>query len=198
MAGMGPPPKPHRRRQNATLPMVSLPSSGRKGKTPAWPLGPDTITMSKLQVARDRLTELESDDEIQMSDARITRARERVAFLEQLTAIQAESELALWREVWATPQAVQWERLQWTRTVAQYVRWSVHGENGNLEAAKEARQLADRLGLSPLALLRLRWEIVDMPGRPSTAAEPPPAATGPGTVTPISRRQRLSQPELPM
>ncbi|PBO23035.1 hypothetical protein CLM85_18600, partial [Streptomyces albidoflavus] len=45
------------------------------------------------------------------------------------------------------------------REVAQYVRWKVRAELGDLDASKEARQLADRLGLSPLAMLRLRWEI---------------------------------------
>lgn len=73
----------------------------------------------------------------------------------------ADREAALWVEIWRTPQAVMWERLRWTHEVAQYVRWRVLGERGALEPAKEARQLADRLGLSPMALLRLRWEIVD-------------------------------------
>ncbi|HVQ96121.1 MAG TPA: hypothetical protein VMU51_34190 [Mycobacteriales bacterium] len=72
-----------------------------------------------------------------------------------------ERELALWREIWRTPQAVMWARMKWTHEVAQYVRWRVHAERGSIEAAKEARQLGDRLGLSPLALLRLRWEITD-------------------------------------
>jgi hypothetical protein len=73
----------------------------------------------------------------------------------------AEREAALWAEIWTTPQAVMWERLKWTHEVAQYVRWRVIAERGAIAPAVEARQLADRLGLSPLALLRLRWEIVD-------------------------------------
>lgn len=68
-------------------------------------------------------------------------------------------EAELWAELWTTPQAVAWEQLGYTREVAQYVRWKVLGELGDLDAAKEARQLSDRLGLTPLALLRLRWEI---------------------------------------
>jgi hypothetical protein len=35
----------------------------------------------------------------------------------------------------------------------------VAGEQGDLDAAKEARMLSDRLGLNPLALSRLRLEI---------------------------------------
>lgn len=77
--------------------------------------------------------------------------------LPELAAREAE----LWAEIWRTPQAVAWERLRWTHEVAQYVRWRVLAERGGLDQAKEARQLADRLGLSPLALLRLRWQIVD-------------------------------------
>lgn len=72
-----------------------------------------------------------------------------------LVVLEAE----LWAEVWSTPQATAWERLRWTRDVAQYVRWKVQGELGDLDAAKEARQLSDRLGLTPLALLRLGWTI---------------------------------------
>ncbi|KOU17086.1 hypothetical protein ADK49_16925 [Streptomyces sp. WM6349] len=72
---------------------------------------------------------------------------------------QAALESELWTDLWATPQAAAWERLGWTREVAQYVRWKVQAELGDLDASKEARQLADRLGLSPLAMLRLRWEV---------------------------------------
>ena len=52
-----------------------------------------------------------------------------------------------------------WEESSAGREVAQYVRWKIRGEQGDLESAKEARMLSDRLGLNPLALLRLRLEI---------------------------------------
>ncbi|WP_437075203.1 hypothetical protein [Streptomyces sp. enrichment culture] len=45
--------------------------------------------------------------------------------------------------------------------MAQYVRWKSRAEAGDLDAAKEARQLGDRLGLTPLAMLRLRWKIAE-------------------------------------
>lgn len=83
-------------------------------------------------------------------------------------------EIVLWAELWATPQAVQWERLRWTREVAQYTRWKTLAEFGSLDAGKEARQLADRLGLSPLSLLRLRWEII---GAPEIEAQVPSKRT---------------------
>lgn len=70
------------------------------------------------------------------------------------------AELAMWAEIWATPQAVAWERLGWFRDVAQYVRWKTLGEFGDLDAAKEARMWSDRLGLNPKAMRTLLWEIV--------------------------------------
>ena len=71
------------------------------------------------------------------------------------------TETAFWAEVWATPQAVAWERLGWVRTVARYVRVAVQAEKPKAPAmvCSEARQMEDRLGLTPMSLLRLRWEI---------------------------------------
>ena len=39
------------------------------------------------------------------------------------------------------------------------MRWKIRAEQGDMKAASEARQWSDRLGLNPLALLRLRVEI---------------------------------------
>ena len=72
-----------------------------------------------------------------------------------------DHERKLWAELWRTPQAVMWERTNAHREVAAYVRWSLAAEAGDLRAAPEARQLSDRLGLTPLALRRLEWEIVE-------------------------------------
>jgi hypothetical protein len=91
--------------------------------------------------------------------------RELDAALQKATAIRAQVdeqralELSLWSTLWSTPHADAWEPLGWTRDVAQYVRHKVRGEAGSLDDAKEARQWSDRLGLNPLAMLRLRWEM---------------------------------------
>ncbi len=71
------------------------------------------------------------------------------------------AERKVWAEVWATPQAEAWERLGWVRTVAGYVRLLVESEKRKAAAAicAEVRQMEDRLGLTPMSLLRLRWEI---------------------------------------
>jgi hypothetical protein len=92
---------------------MALPSEGRSGKPPKWPL--------------------------------------------------TASEPDVWADLWRTPQAVAWERLGWTRTVARYAFVLGLCENPDtLSAAllSEARQMEDRLGLSPMSMLRLRWEIV--------------------------------------
>src|SRR5690242_19553073 len=78
---------------------------------------------------------------------------------EGLFATLEGREAELWDELWATPQAVAWERLRWLRTVARYVRFEVRAETGDLKAGAEARLLEDRLGLTPQAMLRLRWEV---------------------------------------
>lgn len=69
------------------------------------------------------------------------------------------AERALWLMLWSSPQAVAWERLGVEREVAMYCRWSVIAESGDNRAASEARLQADRLGLTPMSLRRLMWEI---------------------------------------
>lgn len=130
----GPAPKPagERRRRNAPMAnTLHLPSEGRTAPTPAWPIGFGHGALA---------------DEV-------------------------------WAELWATPQAVAWERLGYTRVVARYVSCLIDAERDlddivdpKLYAAMlvnqskllpEVRQLEDRLGLTPMAMLRLRWEVVE-------------------------------------
>ncbi|HEU4544485.1 MAG TPA: hypothetical protein VFR23_25365 [Jiangellaceae bacterium] len=66
----------------------------------------------------------------------------------------------IWRELWATPQAVAWERLGWTRVVARYARVALAAEVLDKDALAEARHLEDRLGLTPKAMRMLLWEVV--------------------------------------
>jgi hypothetical protein len=55
---------------------------------------------------------------------------------------------------------VAWERLGWTRVVARYARLVIAAERLDKDAMSEARQLEDRLGLTPKAMRLLLWEIV--------------------------------------
>ena len=72
-------------------------------------------------------------------------------------------EAQLWHRLWLTPQAVAWEALGWVDTVARYARVLAVAERRNAHPVMlaEARQLEDRLGLNPMAMLRLRWEVTD-------------------------------------
>jgi hypothetical protein len=193
MAGMGPPPKSadQRRRRNASVAMTRLPAGGRQGDAPRWPLLADIVTTERLSAARRLADELELqllDPELsgrarsavqRKHDGAVTEANILTAQLDAQEQVEAE----LWTDLWVTPQAAAWERLGWTREVAQYVRWKVKAEQGDLDAAKEARQLADRLGLNPLAMLRLRWEVA-----PDEVAEQRQERTA---RRPVSARQRL-------
>lgn len=84
----------------------------------------------------------------------------------------SKSVLAIWDELWHSPQAAAWEEYGWVRLVARYARLLVTAERASATAAllREVRQLEDRLGLSPMAMQRLRWEIVEDGERPE--AEP--------------------------
>lgn len=83
-----------------------------------------------------------------------------------------------WRDLWATPQAAAWERLGvgTVRMVARYVVLLAEADVGEPKAAMEVRQLEDRLGLSPLAMLRLRWEVAADELAEARAARPETAA----------------------
>lgn len=90
------------------------------------------------------------------------------------------AEMALWEELWHTPQAVEWERLGHTRVVARYCRLVVQAERpfANPRLHPEVRQLEDRLGLTPKSMFQLRWMTDD--------EAPPEESTGPA-----SSRRRL-------
>lgn len=186
MPGMGPPPKPdaQRRRQNATIALTRLPAEGRAGPAPGWPLIPDVVLTTRHQLAEAKVQALEFDLEEAMPSERgaierkLDTAREKAAIMAAQLREQKNLEATLWAELWRLPQSVQWERLGWTRDVAQYVRHKVMAELGDMDGAREARQWSDRLGLSPMAMLRLRWEVVadEVTARRETKAAPPKSA----------------------
>ena len=77
------------------------------------------------------------------------------------------AEAGLWADLWRTPQACAWERFGWTRLVARYCLVVLAAEGGRSDGAMdagalaEARQLEDRLGLSPKAMRLLLWVVSD-------------------------------------
>lgn len=154
------------RRNDAKKDFRVLSSAGRQGATPPWPLQPDVTQTAMLELARDRVASLQVELE-EAEDGRTKGRLRRDLNKQEMSVAQLslqieqanDAETALWADLWSTPQAVIWEESHAHREVAQYVRWKVRGEQGDLKAAGEARQLSDRLGLNPLALMRLRAEI---------------------------------------
>lgn len=155
-------------RRNVRSAAMKLPAEGRQGPAPEWPLRPDVALLAKLDVLRAEQTDLkaaldgcEPGKEANRLRYRLGQNVEKIALMEAMIRNSGELEQELWADLWATPQAVAWERLRWTREVAQYVKWKARAELGDLDASKEARMLGDRLGLTPRSLQDLKWEIVE-------------------------------------
>ncbi len=191
MPGPAPKPPEQRARRNATVAMTRLPAEGRSGPTPEWPLIPDVILTTRHELAKAKAESLEYDLAEAMPsqrasiERRLDAAREKAAIMAAQLREQKHLEDALWADLWRLPQAVQWDRLGWTRDVAQYVRHKVMAELGDMDGAKEARQWSDRLGLTPMAMLRLRWSV--QPDETARKRAERSAAAAP----PASPRQRL-------
>lgn len=175
--------------------MTVLPAEGRTGRTPKWPLLPDVEGETLLGHLLEELSDLElryeAEEEGRSTDEdgqalkklgaaerrKLPLLRQRVVVLRARIAATSKAELALWRDLWKTPQAVAWERLKWTREIAQYTRWKILAEMGSLRAGAEARQLADRLGLTPMAMRRLMWRVSDDEVAEKRATRPPQVAS---------------------
>lgn len=179
----GPPPDPNalrRDRKQDVAGWTTLPSEGRRGAAPKWPLAPEVRTAAALESAGAQREVLQVQIEEGVAPrgavARLAKLDQTVAELRAIVAQAAKLEVGLWKDLWSTPQAVAWEQLRWTREVALYVRWQVLAELGDIDAGKEARQWSDRLGLNPAAMLRNRWRVAtDEVGARRAAAAPPKA-----------------------
>lgn len=189
----GPPPKhpSQRRRTNPTVALTRLPAEGRKGKPPAWPLIPDVVMTARRDLAEAKVDQFQHERAELLEEGRptgvierkIDGALERLTILNRQLDAQQGLEAQLWADLWKLPQAVEWERQGWLRDAAQYVRFKVLAELGELDAAKEARMWSDRLGLNPVAMLRLRWEIArDELAEKRTERAAPTEAPGSGSA----------------
>jgi hypothetical protein len=91
-----------------------------------------------------------------------------------------------WAALWATPQAVAWEAMGCTRTIARYTRLLVACERPGATAAvhAQATALEDRLGLSPKAMRMLLWTV-------APAATPEPDAGEDEHTAELRRRLRI-------
>lgn len=166
----GPAPKHPSVRQRRNKPKAdfrSLPATGYTGETPPWPLAGDVRLKAQHEHGVDQVAKLQVAIE-EATDGRTRgRLRRELAKAEINVAVDglrlkqtADAERAMWAELWQSPQAAIWAESAATRhDLALYVRWSIRAEQGDMKAAAEARQLSDRHGINPLALLRLRAEV---------------------------------------
>lgn len=131
---------------------------------PKWPLPDNPRLTARIEMIAEDIDALEQRelDEGKLSRTdltKLTRLRERLRIAEVERDTIRDSEKALWRQLWKTPQAVQWELQKWDREVAQYVRHKAAAELGSMDDSKEARLRADALGLSPKGMRSLMWVI---------------------------------------
>lgn len=178
----GPPPNPNAIRRNARVGMVRLPAGGRTGRMPRWPLPDNPRLTARIEMIAEDIDALEQreldDGKLSRTDlTKLTRLRERLRVAEVERDAIRETEKALWRQLWKTPQAVQWELQKWDREVAQYVRHKAAAELGSMDDSKEARLRADALGLTPKGMRSLMW-VIDHDQVAEKRQEKQQAATG--------------------
>lgn len=143
---------------------------------PAWPLSGDAAQVVELEALRDKVAAaqaavaafegvgrgLSSTERSRLLRARRALDRDQLALavLEVQMQQRADAEAEFWADLWRAPQAAIWAEnpASW-RELAHYVRWALRAADGDHKASAEARQLSDRLGINPAALLRLRAEV---------------------------------------
>lgn len=143
--------------------LAAVPSAG----VPAWPLSADVTQAATIEQLRDRVATLQQDHaetedrrKRYRLDKQIAETQIALGVLELQVQQAADLEAGLWADMWRAPQAAIWaENSATVRELALYCRWMIRAEQGDTKAAAEARQLSDRLGINPAALLKLRAEI---------------------------------------
>lgn len=155
----GPPADPDSGRSDRRkFTLQSLPAEGFAGRIPAFPL------------ARfDIVHVVEGEIEVDEHASKVFRARE----------------IALWRELWRTPQAAAWSlpENKWRhRIVATYARHSVRIESPNVSPALmgQIHRFADQIGMTDAGLGAMGWKIaVTDKDAPPSPAGPSPRAKAP-------------------
>lgn len=153
----GPPADPtSARSEKRGVVLTALPSKGRPGRAPAFPL-PKINRM-------------------------VVREGARVPDKPASTAFRAR-ELAIWREVWKTPQAVAWDLDPWRwPTIAEFCRLKAVTEadpDASASLLSRLREYRNEIGLSPDGLRANGWAIARDEVAAATQRRAPaaPAAT---------------------
>ena len=162
-----------RSRRSRAAGFRTLPSTPG-GSAPPWPLAEDARRAAELEALRDKVAAgqravaeasgpgLNATERSRLARARRAVERDQLALgvLQAQIAQHADAEAAFWADLWQAPQAAIWrENPASVRELAHYVRWMLKAADGDAKASAEARQLSDRLGINPAALLRLRAEV---------------------------------------
>lgn len=163
----GPAPKPASRRSRASRGGLRTLSAVSSVTAPEFPLAPDATQSATIEQLRDRVAATQASLEVETDRRRRYRQKKQLerdqialGIIELQVRQAADYEAAMWADLWAAPQAAIWgENPATVRELALYVRWMIRAEQGDTKAASEARQLSDRLGINPAALLKLRAEI---------------------------------------
>ncbi len=180
MAGNGPLPVPGARRRNApTIPTTTLPASGRIAAAPECPydLGAEASAWWAWAWALPQACAW-SDGDLYVIGRRAV-LEDDLAALNLIDGLDLDDLLA-GADVEAT------QRVEWA------LRTLKGSASGSLAVKKEMRELDTRLGLTPEALAKLRWKIIDDGGRdvtPEPTVKPKPAA-------PARRHLRAVDPKL--
>lgn len=149
----GPPPDPDSARsEQRKFTLQSLPAEGFTGRIPAFPLAEVKFLMVNA----------EGEPVTDEAATRAFRARE----------------IALWRELWRTPQAAAWslDENHWRwRIIATYARHSVRIESPNVSPALmgQIHRFADQIGMTDAGLSAMGWRIA-----PKEPAETPSRTAG--------------------
>jgi hypothetical protein len=165
----GPLPDPNRRRRNApTIPTTNLPASGRKGRAPQ-PL----VYLGAAGTAWWRWA-WRLPQACGWSEGDLAMIGRRASLEDDLATIAKVEGLDFLDALEEEKAAKVRETIQRLAALA----------TGKLALCREARELDDRLGLTPKGLAALRWKIV-------ADVEPVPAA-GTGVVTSLDSRRAAS------
>ena len=165
----GPLPNPDRRRRNApTIPTTNLPASGRKGRIPKPPLELGDAGSAWWRWAW-RLPQA-----CGWSVGDFAMIGRRASLEDDLAALAKVDSL----------DAIELLSAEKASEVRELIERLAGLAANKLAVCREARELDDRLGLTPKGLAALRWKIVD--------DAPAELGTGVEGVTPIDSRRRAS------
>lgn len=154
MATSGPLPNPNRRRRNApTIPTTELPASGRKGDAPEVPAAYDLQTAGLAWWAWAwKLPQAAAWDE-----GALYVAARRAALEDDLTALDFGETIDIALDDLLAGD----DENKLVKHLQIVIRRLKALAGGRVGVMKEMRELDTKLGLSPEALAKLRWTIVD-------------------------------------